>query len=73
MEFIKKTVYRIMTTGATAPCSYRDPQTGILITGCTATTKTVVPNKAVVYNFKINLNQSAQDIGFFDSYVVPPI
>ena len=38
-----------MTTGATAPCSYRDPETGILITGCTATTKFLVPKSGMTY------------------------
>ena len=55
MEFIKKTIYRVMTTGATAPCSYRDPETGILITGCTATTKYIVPNTSISYFMKFSL------------------
>lgn len=64
-----------MTTGGTAPCSYRDPETGALITGCTATTVYFVPNTGITYQFKINLVQSARDIGFFNPYiqsVVPP-
>jgi hypothetical protein len=70
MEFIKKTILMAMTTGATAPCSYRDPKTGILITGCTATTKYIVPDTGATYCFKILLKQNAQDIGFFDAYML---
>jgi hypothetical protein len=70
MEFIKKTILMAMTTGATAPCSYRDPKTGILITGCTAMTKYLIPNTGVSYYIKFSLIQNAQDIGFFDAYVL---
>jgi hypothetical protein len=70
MEFIKKTIYRVMTTGATAPCSYRDPETGILITGCTATTKFFIPNTGVTYCVKFCITQDAEDIGFFDAYML---
>ena len=73
MEVIKKTIERIMITGATAPCSYRDPETGILITGCTATTKFIVPNLTKSYYFKVNLIQNAEDIGFFDAYIPPEL
>jgi preprotein translocase subunit Sec61beta len=59
-----------MTTGATAPCSYRDPETGVLITGCTATTKYLIPNTGVTYYVKFCLTQDAQDIGFFDAYML---
>ena len=73
MELIKKTIYRIMTTGATAPCSYRNPETGILITGCTAVTKTIVPDLTKSYFIKFSLVQDAEDIGFFDAYIPPPL
>ena len=70
MELIQKTVYRIMTTGTTAPCSHRNPETGALITGCTAMTLTIIPNTGVTYNFKILLNQEVKDAGFFDAYML---
>lgn len=70
MEIVKKTIYRIMTTGTTAPCSYRNPETGTLITGCTATTKILIPDTGVTYSFKINLNQEISDLGFFDAYMI---
>ena len=69
MEFIKKKIYRIMTTGTTVPCSYRDPNTGVLITGCTAMTMTLVPDLTVNYFIKFGLFQDAEDIGFFDAYL----
>lgn len=70
MEYLKKTIYRIMTTGATVPCSYRNPETGILITGCTAMTKILIPNTGVTYNIKFGLVQDSEDIGFFDAYML---
>ena len=70
MEFIKKTVLRIMTTGTTAPCSHRDPETGALITGCTAMTLTMIPATGVTYNFGILLNQEVKNLGFYDAYLV---
>jgi len=74
MEFIKKTIERILTTGPAVPCSYRDPETGVLITGCTATTRLLVPDKSpyLFYYFKFSLVQNAEDIGFFDAYITPP-
>jgi hypothetical protein len=56
MEFIKKTIYRIMTTGHT--------------TGCTGTCVVIIPNTGITYQIKLNLVQDAQDIGFFNPYEV---
>lgn len=54
MEFIKKTVLRIMTTGTT--------------TGCTGTCRVIIPATGATYTFKILLNQEAKNLGFFDAY-----
>jgi hypothetical protein len=55
MEFIKKRIYRVMTTGHTS--------------GCTGTScYVIIPNTGITYQLKINLVQDAQDIGFFDAY-----
>lgn len=70
MEVIKRTIKQVLKTGVTVPCSYRDPETGILITGCTAMTKTIVPDTGATYCFKIQLSQDSEDIGFFDAYVL---
>ena len=59
MEFIKKTILRVMTTGHT--------------TGCTGTCYVIIPNTGTTYQIKINLVQDARDIGFFNAYVVPVI
>lgn len=53
MEFIKKKVLRIMTTGTTTDC---------------VPCHTIVPNLNVNYNFKISLTAESQDFGFFDAY-----
>jgi len=70
MEFIQKSIYRIMTTGTTAPCSHRDPETGRLITGCTAMTKYMIPDTGVTYNFMLLLTQDAINLGFLDAYLL---
>ena len=31
----------------------------------------IIPNLEAIYNIKIGLKQSAQDLGFFDAYVEP--
>ena len=62
-----------MKTGVSVPCSFRDQETGALITGCTAVTKTIVPDLSAVYYFRLSLVQNAHDIGFFDSYIEPKI
>ena len=54
MELIKKTVYRIMTTGTT--------------TGCTGTCRVIIPDTGVTYNIKFLINQEIKDAGFFDAY-----
>jgi hypothetical protein len=59
MEFIKKTIYRVMTTGHT--------------TGCTGTCMVIIPNTGITYQLKINLVQDARNIGFFDPYMLPPM
>ena len=56
MEFIKKTVLRIMTTGTT--------------TGCTGTCRVIIPATGATYNFKILLNQKIKNSGFFDAYMI---
>ena len=56
MELIKKTIYRIMTTGTT--------------TGCTGTCRVIIPDTGVTYNFKILINQEVKDAGFFEAYMV---
>jgi hypothetical protein len=56
MELIKKTVYRIMTTGTT--------------TGCTGTCRVIIPDTGVTYNLKILINQEVKDAGFFDAYML---
>ena len=62
-----------MKTGETVPCSYRDPETGVLITGCTAVTKTIVPDTDITYYLKFQLSHDAEDIGFFDAYDFPGV
>jgi hypothetical protein len=57
MELIKKTIYRIMTTGTT--------------TGCTGTCRVIIPNTGVTYCLKIGLIQEAHDLGFFDVVEYP--
>ena len=59
MEVIKKTILRMMTTGTTI--------------GCTGNCYVIIPNTGVTYNFKFSLTQEAQDIGFFDAYIPPPL
>ena len=54
MEFIKKTVLRIMTTGTT--------------TGCTGTCRVIIPATGATYTFKILLNQEVKNLAFFDAY-----
>jgi hypothetical protein len=54
MEFIKKTIQQIMTTGTT--------------TGCTGTCRVIIPDTGVTYNIKLLLSQELSDIGFFDAY-----
>lgn len=56
MEFIKKTVLRIMTTGTT--------------TGCTGTCRVIIPATGATYTFKILLNQEIKNFGFFDAYLI---
>jgi len=51
MEIIKKVIERAVTTGAT--------------TGCTPCA-VIIPDLDVIYNFKILLTGTAEDIGFFD-------
>jgi len=53
MEFIKKKILRIMTTGTT--------------TGCTPC-NIIIPDTGVTYNFKICLKCESHDFGFFDTY-----
>lgn len=67
MEFIKKTIYRIMTTGTTTgatDCKGTYP----ICTGCTGNCVNIIPDTGVTYYFKILLISDAQDIGFFDAY-----
>src|ERR1035437_523023 len=56
MELIKKTIYRIMTTGTT--------------TGCTGTCRVIIPDTGVTYNIKFLINQEVKDAGFFETYVL---
>lgn len=56
MEFIKKTIQRIMTTGTT--------------TGCTGTCRIFIPNTGVTYNFKLLLTKEVKDNAFLDAYAV---
>lgn len=53
MEIIKKTILRVMTTGATT----------------TENTYAIIPDIDAVYNIKINLSSDVRDIGFFDAFV----
>jgi hypothetical protein len=58
MELIKRTIYRIMTTGTT--------------TGCTGTCRVIIPYSGTgfTYNINIGLVQNAEDIGFFNAYTI---
>jgi len=56
MEFIKKKIYQITTTGTT--------------TGCTGTCRVIIPDTTVIYNLKVLLTQETDDIGFFDAYTL---
>ena len=56
MELIKKTIYRIMTTGTT--------------TGCTGTCRVIIPDTGVTYNIKFLINQEVKDVGFFEAYML---
>jgi len=58
MEFIKKRIKQILTTGTT--------------TGCTGTCRIIIPvtSTGVTHNFKILLIQEVKDAGFFDAYVL---
>jgi hypothetical protein len=58
MEFIKKRIQQIMTTGTT--------------TGCTDLCRIIVPNLDISYYFKISLTSEVKDIGFFDAFQEPP-
>ena len=73
MEVIKRTIKRVMKTGVTVPCSYRDPKTGMLITGCTAVTNTIVPDTSISYYVKFHLSHDSEDIGFFNAYDFPGV
>ena len=55
MEVLKKTLYRIMTTGRTTDCinCYK-----------------IIPDINVNYNIKFSILQEVDDIGFFDAYEV---
>jgi len=57
MEFIKKKIFRIMTTGTT--------------TGCTGNSYVIIPDTGVTYNFNFLLTQQNKDFGFFDVYIDP--
>jgi len=72
MERIKKTILQIMKAGETVPCSHRDPETGAIIIGCTATTRTIIPDLDAVYYFKIGIAGVVKNVGFLDAYVEPP-
>jgi hypothetical protein len=39
-------------------------------TGCTGTCVVIIPNTGITYQLKINLVQDAQDIGFFNAYLL---
>jgi hypothetical protein len=67
MEYIKKTVYRILTTGTTTGAT-NCKGTYPVCTGCTGHCIVLIPNTGVSYYFRILLTQAAQDIGFFDAY-----
>lgn len=54
MEYIKKRILRLTTTGTT--------------TGCTGTCRVIIPDTGATYILKISLVQDALDIGFFDAY-----
>jgi hypothetical protein len=56
MEYIKKTILRLTTTGTT--------------TGCTGTCRVIIPvtDANSGYTMMISLVQEATDIGFFDAY-----
>lgn len=58
MEYIKKTILRLTTTGTT--------------TGCTGTCRVIIPVTAATsgYTMMISLVQDAEDIGFFDAYTL---
>lgn len=56
MEFIKKRIKQITTTGTT--------------TGCTGTCRVIIPDPKAKYNIKFCLTQDSEDIGFFDAYEV---
>jgi len=82
MEYIKKTIQLIMTTGTTVPCTYRNirtgelffgcriPKTDVVFSGCTGSCYVIIPNTGVTYNIKFGLVQNSEDIGFFDAYMV---
>ena len=56
MEFIKKRILRVTTTGTT--------------TGCTGTCRVIIPDPKAKYYIKFCLVQDAEDIGFLDAYEV---
>ena len=61
MEYIKKTIERVLTTGTTI--------------SCTGNCRVIIPdaNPNLFYYFKINLIAESPDIGFFDAYMPPSI
>jgi hypothetical protein len=75
MEVVKKVILQALKKGDTVPCTFRDPETGEIITGCTGTCYVLIPDLDAVYNFKIGLTTVIDDIGFFDpypDYIEPP-
>ena len=69
MEFIKKRILQIVTTGATTgatDCKGTYP----ICTGCTGVCVNIIPDTGATYCIKFGLVQDAQDIGFFDAYTI---
>jgi hypothetical protein len=56
MEYIKKKILQATTTGTT--------------TGCTGTCRIIIPNTGATYGINFCLVQDAQDVGFFDAYML---
>lgn len=54
MEYIKKRILQITTTGTTS--------------GCTGTCRIIIPDTGATYTMMISLVNDALDIGFFDAY-----